>query len=173
MKCKKDIFKKFDTMANKETLIYLKRMVYVCWLRRQIHEERMHYDQRRNFLEQRLNNFRLRSGDHTQRRLEFHRNVSRKSISQFFYYIKLALVLVVTIIFLLFLQLLRVVVTRNELFWFPSLSVVLYFVSNSSISSLQSTKNLIGSLFQKLKILLLVVFLFNNSKWTFQGKGNG
>ena len=76
----------------------------------------MHYDQRRNFLEQRLNNFRLRSGDQTQRRLEFHRNVSRKSILQFFYYIKLALVLVVTIIFLLFLQLLRVVVTRNELF---------------------------------------------------------
>ena len=65
-------------MASKETLIYLKIRVYVCCLRRQIHEERMHYDQKRNFLEERLNNFRLRSGDQTQRRLEFHRRVSTK-----------------------------------------------------------------------------------------------
>ena len=77
------------------------------------------------------------------------------------------------ITFHLFLQLLRVVVTQNELFWFPFLSIVLYFVSNSSIPSLQSTKNPIGSLFWNLKILLLAVSLFNNSKWALQDKRNG
>ena len=34
-------------------------------------------------------------------------------------------------------------------------------------------KKLIGSLFQNLKVLMLVVFLFNNSKWIFQGNRNG
>ena len=77
------------------------------------------------------------------------------------------------ITFHLFLQLLWVVVTRNELFWFPFLSIVLYFVSNSSIPSLQSTKNPIGSLFWNLKILLPSLSLFNNSKWALQDKRNG
>ena len=75
---KKHFFKKIDTIRNKETLINLKRRVKVCWLRRQIYEERMHYEQKEEFVEHRLNNFSLRNGDQTQRCLEFHQLVSGK-----------------------------------------------------------------------------------------------
>ena len=91
-----------------------------------------------------------------------------KNNLQFLYYVKWSLVSVVIDLFL-FLRLLQVV-TRNELFWFPSVLTVLYFISNSSIPSLWIIKNQTGSLFQNLKTLS--VFMFNSSRCIFHGKGN-
>ena len=57
-------------MANKATIVYLKRRVFTSHLRCGIKAERMYYDPYRTTLEQRMKNLRVRSGDQTKRCLE-------------------------------------------------------------------------------------------------------